>query len=904
MSSLSWPNDYISENGSDLNISLLLNDFKASRGIQDLSASDNAIFRSTIEALIWSYPLNQTYRLYNLNTITQAPANSLFKPDFAASWLNKNSSPAPNASVLYIPSWLDLRKVDESDHGEQVLQLPTNTDDSYYILAVLDAYINTVGSFGPRTTPQAQGESPSPKNILLVGPDSSYYGKNIKEVTIQGSRLQVLQVDTSLAWITARIDTNTLDADAMTATRAFINGTKDEPGSGFQLTSLKEFKETGVVPYAKPISQPTSNQVASSQWGEIPTRATDFFRQVSKALALSPVPAELDVSLTPPSYQIWIGNQNTLQNSDTTYQPPSALKPQELAALNKRFATIGLNLNTGFSQPSNWTAQEKIVFQEAYRYGLNLLDTATTALVEGNEGINNGWNITNENIGVYPNTWSSWLVRAGVAVQGGAANIPDDAVYPTTEIDNEGNALTSTFNYGIALPATAGQPPLQTETYAPAQGFWAFTIYQPNPGNAYQPFLIENAIRNTAFSPINSTATLTADGRLRTAKPGNWNRSTAVGTALLTGSSIEVNGINANTIYYVEKAEEVGNELLFTLSSGYQSVYASNGIPIGGAGYPAPGTELSLSGSPGSSLSFGWINPVAQLGSSQLAGNTSDTITLSTESDGSIELSLSSLAPQSNSQNWLPTPLVTGSGSSNPRNASEFQVMARYYWPTTGNPSVLAENNGRQGSPDLYLPPVIERLGLNRLQTWDLLSAESESTVKRSDPNFGSSSPLESPSPFNSDVVGALIDLRFLPSALDDQSATVNYTFSRSADYNNQLFFYAIDDITGSIDGLSPGDSNYLSEAWSKRLQKTAPIEADFDSISKGTIQLKTGQLYAPIVETGEGLLITAFDSANANSYRHFDLLSSSSFAFEDLLEGGNEHDRNDGIFTITLIDI
>ena len=103
MSSLSWPNDYISANGSDMNISLLLNDLKASRGIQDLSASENAIFRSTIEALIWSYPLNQTYRLYNLNTITQAPANSLFKPDFAASWLNKNSSPAPNASVLYIP---------------------------------------------------------------------------------------------------------------------------------------------------------------------------------------------------------------------------------------------------------------------------------------------------------------------------------------------------------------------------------------------------------------------------------------------------------------------------------------------------------------------------------------------------------------------------------------------------------------------------------------------------------------------------------------------------------------------------------------------------------------------------------------------------------------------------------
>mgnify|MGYP001333488162 CR=1 FL=1 len=252
MSLLAWPSDYLSANGNGLNIPSLLDDFKASSGLLDLSADENSIFRSTLEALIWSYPINQTYRLYNLNTRTQAPANSLFKPGFAASWLNESSSPAPNASVLYMPAWLDLRKVDEADHGEQVLQLPKNPDDAYYILAVLDAYINTVGSLGPRTIPK--GGSEFPQQILLVGPDSTYYGKGIQEVTIQGAKLPVLQVDTSMAWITARIDTNTLDADAMTATRAFINGTKDDLGSGFQVTSLKDFKETGDVPWVVGLS--------------------------------------------------------------------------------------------------------------------------------------------------------------------------------------------------------------------------------------------------------------------------------------------------------------------------------------------------------------------------------------------------------------------------------------------------------------------------------------------------------------------------------------------------------------------------------------------------------------------------------------------------------------------------
>ncbi|WP_170951878.1 DUF1254 domain-containing protein [Synechococcus sp. GEYO] len=816
--------------------------------------------------------------------------------------MNQSSSPAPNASVLYMPAWLDLRKVDETDHGEQVLQLPKNPDDAYYILAVLDAYINTVGSFGPRTIPK--GGSEFPQQILLIGPDSTYYGRGLQEVTIQGAKLPVLPVDTSLAWITARIDTNTLDADAMTATRAFINGSKDDLGSGFQLTSLKDFKETGVVPYSKPISQSSTNQAASRTWGEIPTHAVEFFTQVSKALALNPVPAELETNVTPPPYQIWIGNQNSLQNSDTPYQPPSALTPEDRADLNERFATIGFNLETGFSLPANWTAQERVVFQEAYRYGLNLLNEATTALVEGNVDVNNGWNISNKDIGVYPNTWSSWLVRAGVAVQGGAANIPNDAVYPTTEIDNEGNTLTSAYNYQIVLPARAEKAPPETETYGPAQGFWAFTIYQPNPGNAYQPFLIENAIQNTAYSPINATAKLTADGRLLTAKPGNWNRGTAVGTALLTGSTNGVNGLDANTIYYVNEAQEIGNELFLSLSSEYQSSFASNGIPIGGAGSPTPGSELSLNGAPGSSLSFGWINPVAQLGSSQLADETNASTTLAIESDGYLALSLSSFEPQSNVQNWLPIPSITGSGSSNPANASEFQVMVRYYLPKTDTPSVLAPNNRRRESADLYVPPVIQRLGLNRLYTWDLLSDSAEERVKAEDAAFGSTNPLDVTSVFNGDVVGALIDLSILPQALNGQTATVNYSYSRNGSYDNRLFFYAIDDITGSIDGVLPDEIGYLDQAWESRVHPEAPIETSLGSIQEGAIELKTGQLYAPIVHNGEGLMFTAFDSANAGDYRHFDLLSGSSFAFEDQRIGGDEHDRNDGLFTIHSIDL
>ena len=907
MSSRAWPDEYVTADGSDLNAEALLEAFQSSSGLGDLSDNESDIVLSTMAATLWSYPLNETHRFYNLDTIAQAPANELYKPAFAASWLNKNSAPAPNASLLYMTSWLDLSQVSDSNYGERVLHLPANPDDHYYVLAVLDSYINTVGSFGTRDP--IDGDSKASRLILLAGPDSPYYDQAGSPVVITDdagnqTSMHVLQVDTSRAWITARINTNTLDAETMAATRSFINGSKDGARKGFQLTSLSDFKTKGTVPYASPITESSSGvdvDAARLRWGSIPASALRFFEQVGQALTLNPVPSELDAqtSFTPESYQIWVDNQNVNQDpSNGSYQPPSALGAVRLAALNNRFAAIGLNLSTGFTKPS-WSDRDEVIFEASYQAALELLRAATNELVKGEKHTNNGWNITNNDIGVYPNRWKSWLVRAGTAVNGGAANIPNDAVYPTTEIDQQGHELTSTHAYRITIPTFRPEADNPVEHNGPARGFWAFTIYQPNPGNAYQPFLIENAISNTTYSPINATATLTDDGRLKTRTPGNWNSGTAEGTALITGSEIGVEGLDADTTYYVKTAEEVddGRNLLLTLSADYIPDFSARGIPIGGNG--SAGSAISITGSTDSSLDFGWINPVAQLGANQQDGISSSDTTLQAQSDGSIRLHLSSLEPQSDTQNWLPTPQVVGSGSSHPKEASKFQVMARYYWPTSEGQSILNES-----TPELYLPPKVERLWLNRLETWDLLSDSAEELVKAEDAAFGSTNPFDTPSEFNGDVVGALIDLSILPEDLNGQTARVNYSYSRNGDYDNRLFFYAIDDLTGSIDGILPGDSSYLDKAWESRMNPEAPIQAGLDSTREGAVDLTAGQLYAPIVLNGEGLMFTAFDSANAGGYRHFDLLSGSSFAFEDQRNGGGEHDRNDGQFTIRSIDL
>ena len=209
-------------------------------------------------------------------------------------------------------------------------------------------------------------------------------------------------------------------------------------------------------------------------------------------------------------------------------------------------------------------------------------------------------------------------------------------------------------------------------------------MYQPNTASDYQPFLIQNAIANTAYSPISSNGTVLSDGWLKTKRPNNWNNGTAKGTALITGSKITVEGLKPNTTYYVSEARDPqsASDVEIKLSASYTpKVAESTGIPIGGEG--SPGASIDLSGSESSSLDFGWINPVAQLGSSQLAGVSSDQPTLAVNDSGDLVLTIAKLEPGNTDANWLPSPSVQGLKTSDPEAASEFLMMARFYEPTT-----------------------------------------------------------------------------------------------------------------------------------------------------------------------------------------------------------------------------
>lgn len=80
----------------------------------------------------------------------------------------------------------------------------------------------------------------------------------------------------------------------------------------------------------------------------------------------------------------------------------------------------------------------------------------------------NGWRISTDFIGVYG---GAYLRRAMVAADGLGANLPEDAVYPSTSIDSDNQPLDGANSYVIRFKP--GELP-------PVDAFWSITLYDPD----------------------------------------------------------------------------------------------------------------------------------------------------------------------------------------------------------------------------------------------------------------------------------------------------------------------------------------------------------------------------------------------------------------------------------------
>ncbi|MGF1674475.1 MAG: DUF4114 domain-containing protein, partial [Rivularia sp. (in: cyanobacteria)] len=150
---------------------------------------------------------------------------------------------------------------------------------------------------------------------------------------------------------------------------------------------------------------------------------------------------------------------------------------------------------------------------------------------------------------------------------------------------------------------------------------------------------------------------------------------------------------------------------------------------------------------------------------------------------------------------------------------------------------------------------------------------------------------------FTTDINGATVEAIDLTGFATDK-VTVDYTISREADFNNQVYFYKVDNITGSVDGFAVGESGYLEAAL--RNVVSPVFSTSDDNTETGSVQVDAGSIVVPLI-IADGDLTQALNgtaevyfsylgaNTNKDNFDHIKLLDSNTFGFEDLPNGGDK---------------
>ncbi|MFM7363821.1 MAG: Calx-beta domain-containing protein [Cuspidothrix sp.] len=166
---------------------------------------------------------------------------------------------------------------------------------------------------------------------------------------------------------------------------------------------------------------------------------------------------------------------------------------------------------------------------------------------------------------------------------------------------------------------------------------------------------------------------------------------------------------------------------------------------------------------------------------------------------------------------------------------------------------------------------------------------------------------------------GEIIDLRSIKSQVK-----VNFSVYREAAFNNEVYFYKVDNADGQIGSLkatSANRANYLQTALNnliKDAQTGANIKfsADNQGIQTGTTTITGGTILAPMIIVNGSLSQLLDDNTNndpqvyfpylgvnSDGLDHIRLLGNNTFGFEDLPNGG-DLDYNDIIIKMNFTPV
>jgi hypothetical protein len=379
------------------------------------------------------------------------------------------------------------------------------------------------------------------------------------------------------------------------------------------------------------------------------------------------------------------------------------------------FAPIGLT-KSGFQMPADWGKAQQAALQAGYMRGQKILDEFITKATAG--AATNYWGILNDVVGTYPNNTQGYLSRSLIVVEGGVANIPLDAVYPTNLGPFDGNntyqlTFTPPASSYPTLPAVGIYPPMVSDASGNPKGFWSISAYATDPKQSGAPFIAQTSVLNTSYSTADTrVVSVQAGTNLMTVKAPSWG-TLVPSTPILFGGDATAYGLTPGKVYYVAsvpRANPDKTRYTFKISAQWRKKLASGPdgpVPIQGpGGRPGPIVDL-LSPAGGGALNYGMVKPVAQLGSSQLAAKQ-----LATNADGSLTIWFGpTLPPGAPLSNWIPTPSTAYYGTLYPytKMSTAFQLTLRMYYPAPGNepPSILPCPCPR-ACAESYIPPLVE----------------------------------------------------------------------------------------------------------------------------------------------------------------------------------------------------
>ncbi len=170
-----------------------------------------------------------------------------------------------------------------------------------------------------------------------------------------------------------------------------------------------------------------------------------------------PTNPQIDMT-TPPIIQIEKMDVETFFSKLNELMENNPPTPKDERVIQK-FSKIGVAPGKKF-EPQSFTPETL----EKIKKGA---DIALRKIKESPAGdkIINSWRIMTSGVGEYG---TDYIQRARIAYRGLGANLPEDAIYPTTEVDNTGRVLHGKNRYVIHFTK---------EQLPPVKGFWSLSLY-------------------------------------------------------------------------------------------------------------------------------------------------------------------------------------------------------------------------------------------------------------------------------------------------------------------------------------------------------------------------------------------------------------------------------------------